>query len=123
MLQAAGRCGLSPREITDKLKDRGYDVTKRTIHRDLEGLQSAGVPVSESGSLSEDGGVRWTVDIAQLSSLRAGQSAVLKITTRQLAGLYFAKEQFKTLSKSELFTGQVFWLGAQKMPYLLRSRS
>lgn len=105
MLQAAGRRGLSPREITDKLKDRGYDVTKRTIHRDLEGLQSAGVPVSESGSLSEDGGVRWTVDIAQLSSLRAGQSAVLKITPRQLAGLYFAKEQFKTLSKSELFTG------------------
>jgi predicted DNA-binding transcriptional regulator YafY len=105
MLQAAGRRGLSPREITEKLKDRGYEVTKRTIHRDLEGLQAAGIPVSESGSKSDDGGVRWTIDVGQGTSVRSGQSAVLKISPRQLAGLYFAKEQFKTLARSELFTG------------------
>lgn len=105
MLQAAGRRGLSPREITEKLIDRGYDVTKRTVHRDIDGLQAAGIPVIESGSRSDDGGIRWKIDVGQGLAGRAGQSAVLKISSRQLAGLYFAKEQFKTLARSEIFSG------------------
>ena len=43
MLQAVGNRGLSPSEITEQLVDRGYTVTKRTIHRDIEGLLAAGM--------------------------------------------------------------------------------
>jgi predicted DNA-binding transcriptional regulator YafY len=104
MLQAAGTRGLSPAEITDQLTDRGYSVTKRTVHRDLEGLLAAGIPLTESGSKSDKGGVRWKVDISPRVA-RQSQAAVLKISQRQLAGLYLAKAQFKALSKNPLFAG------------------
>ena len=104
MLQAAGMRGLSPAEITEQLTDRGYSVTKRTVHRDIEGLLAAGIPLSESGSKSDQGGVRWKVDISAKIS-RQAQAAVLKISQRQLAGLYLAKAQFKALSKNPLFGG------------------
>lgn len=104
MLQAAGQRGLSPAEITDQLTERGYSVTKRTIHRDIEGLMAAGVPLAESGSLSAQGGVRWRVDVSPRIS-RGTPGGVLKISQTQLAGLYLAKAQLKALSKNPLFAG------------------
>ncbi len=104
MLQAAGNRGLSPAEITEHLADRGYAVTKRTIHRDLEGLLAAGIPLIESGSKSDQGGTRWKTDVSA-KNLRHTQAAVLKISQRQLAGLYLAKTQFKALAKNPLFMG------------------
>lgn len=104
MLQAAGARGLSPGEITEQLSDRGYSVTKRTIHRDIEGLLAAGIPLTESGSKSEQGGVRWKVDVNHKLG-RQVQAAVLKISQNQLAGLYLAKAQFKALAKNPLFAG------------------
>jgi predicted DNA-binding transcriptional regulator YafY len=104
MLQAAGSRGLSPAEITDQLRERGYSVTKRTVHRDMEGLMAAGVPLMESGSRSAQGGVRWKVDITCKLS-RLANSAVLKISQNQLAGLYLAKAQLKALANNPLFAG------------------
>jgi predicted DNA-binding transcriptional regulator YafY len=104
MLTAAGGQGLSPAEILERMKDRGYSVTKRTIHRDIEGLQVAGFPVTESGSKSDKGGIRWKVDISA-SAARSGHSSALKINPQQLAGLYLAKAQFKSMAQNPLFSG------------------
>ncbi len=100
MLTAAGTKGLAPAEILARLVERGYLVTKRTIHRDIEGLQAAGFPVAESGSKSGMGGVRWKVDVPTTAN-----GAIVKINKQQLAGLYLAKTQLRSMASNPLFAG------------------
>ena len=49
------RAGLRVGEIHHRLKDDGFEVDKRTVHRDLELLQGAHIPLESEGNGPENG--------------------------------------------------------------------
>ncbi len=53
--------GLTVDEITEQLCTMGHDVSKRTVYRDLLGLQKAGFGLIEKG-VSETQGIKWMLD-------------------------------------------------------------
>lgn len=53
--------GLSATEIKDQLNDRGFEVTLRTIYRDIEALKSAGFAIDEK-RLDQKNGHKWILD-------------------------------------------------------------
>lgn len=53
--------GLTVPEILQRINDRGFMVSKRTVYRDLQALEGAGFPVAEVEKDSESGLIRWTL--------------------------------------------------------------
>lgn len=76
--------GLSVSDLVDRLHDRGFEVGKRTVYRDLDALRAAGFPLDERGK-SEEQGTRWTLE----RSTRVNHYLVLGV--RELFALYLAR--------------------------------
>ena len=76
--------GMSVTELYDRVKDRGFELGKRTIYRDLEALSLAGFPLfPEEGS--DENATRWRLE----RSTRINQYFVL--TARELFALFLAR--------------------------------
>ncbi len=82
--------GLSAADICKRLNDRGHDVGKRTVYRDLQALGKAGFPVFEEG-LDEVNAQRWKLN----RSTRNNDYLVLSV--RELLALYFARSPLNPL--------------------------
>lgn len=90
------RYGLSAAEISSKLAERGIEVSKRTVYRDLDALKVAGFPLDMKGK-NDDQGTRWTLEKA--SSL----SHHLILSSQELWGLYFARKLLSPLEKTPFY--------------------
>lgn len=88
--------GLSVAELATRLKDRGFDVGKRTIYRDLEALKASGFPLEESGK-SDDQGARWRLE------RQAKAHHHLALSSRELLGLYMARSVFSPLKETPFY--------------------
>ena len=77
--------GLSSGELHDRLLGRGVSVSSRTIYRDLEALERAGIPIHPSEACDEKGALRWKLE----RTYSVGKSLVLSI--RELFALYMAR--------------------------------
>ena len=76
--------GMTVSELYDRIKDRGFELGKRTIYRDLEALSLAGFPLfPEEGS--DENATRWRLE----RSTRINQYFVL--TARELFALFLAR--------------------------------
>jgi predicted DNA-binding transcriptional regulator YafY len=76
--------GMSVTELYDRVKDRGFELGKRTIYRDLEALSLAGFPLfPEEGS--DENATRWKLE----RSTRINQYFVL--SARELFALFLAR--------------------------------
>jgi predicted DNA-binding transcriptional regulator YafY len=53
--------GLTALELRERLLDRGSDVSKRTVYRDLEALADAGFPLSEGAENENGEATRWVL--------------------------------------------------------------
>ena len=88
--------GLSPSELESRLKERGFDVSTRTIYRDLEALRAAGFPMNESGK-SDKMGTRWTLErVTKVSHY-------LVLTSRELLALYLARMVLEPLRDTPFY--------------------
>ncbi len=76
--------GLTASDLVARLHDWGFEVTKRTVYRDLEALRAAGFPLDERGK-SDEQGTRWTLE----RNARVTQYLVLNV--RELFALYLAR--------------------------------
>jgi proteasome accessory factor B len=85
--------GLSAAQITERLNDRFFDVSKRTVYRDLEALRAAGFSLSETGS-TDDNGTKWTLD----RNLKMG----LVFHPRELIALYLSRNILACLNETPL---------------------
>lgn len=82
--------GLSVADLTSRLNDRGFEVGKRTVYRDLEALKAAGFPLDTSGK-SEDNAIRWRLD------LKTNLTHQLVFNIKELYSLYLIKGVVSTL--------------------------
>lgn len=89
--------GSTVNELLSKLKDRGHQVEKRTVYRDLEALQAAGFPLQESGQSDDTGATRWTLE----KVTRINEHFVL--TARELLALYMAKGVLAPLRETPFY--------------------
>lgn len=87
--------GLSVLEIWERLTDRGHEIGKRSVYRDLDALNQAGFPVFPSG----DDGVksRWKLERA------ARVTGYLMLSARELLALYLARASLTPLSSTPFF--------------------
>ena len=92
----ASRYGMSASDITARLADRGFEVTKRTVYRDLEALKAAGFPLDEKGRDS-DNGAQWTLE--NTTKL----SHYLVLNSRELMALYLARGMLSPLKETPFF--------------------
>jgi proteasome accessory factor B len=77
--------GLSALEIKEKLEDRGFDVSKRTVYRDLEALSEAGFPLFPQEPQEDENVTRWVLE----RSTRINQ--YLALSTKELFALHLAR--------------------------------
>jgi predicted DNA-binding transcriptional regulator YafY len=90
------RFGLTVSDITEMMLERGYDVQKRTIYRDLEALQAAGFPLESQGS-SDDHASRWTMEH------EAKVGGYLTLGARELLALYLARSVLAPLEHTPFY--------------------
>jgi len=83
-LLEGARLGLSVAEITVRLQERGFEIAKRTVYRDLEALLAAGFPLTKQG-INNDLGTRWTLE----QNTKIQQHLILN--SRELFALYLAR--------------------------------
>jgi proteasome accessory factor B len=95
LLEAAPH-GLSVTDLADRLHERGFEVGKRTIYRDLDALRAAGFPLEERGK-SEDQGTRWTLE----RTTRVSHYLVLN--ARELMALYLARGALTPLKDTPFY--------------------
>ena len=88
--------GLSVAEITTKLENRGVEISKRTVYRDLEAIMAAGFPLSEKGK-TDDQGTKWVLE----TQSHLGQP--LTLTFSELWSLYFARNALKNLENTPFY--------------------
>lgn len=88
--------GLTVGELGDRLEERGYEVGKRTLYRDLEALRLAGFPLEEKGK-SDDMGVRWTLE------RNARINHYLVLSSRELLALYLARSVLEPLRETPFY--------------------
>ncbi|MGE0174338.1 MAG: helix-turn-helix transcriptional regulator [Oligoflexales bacterium] len=86
--------GLSALQITDRLNDRFFEVSKRTVYRDLEALRAAGFSLDEAGSTDKNG-TRWTLE----RNVKVG----LALNSRELIALYLARKSLDPLKESPFY--------------------
>jgi len=92
------RIGLSALEIFEKINKQGYEASKRTVYRDLEALQQAGFPLTntDDGNENTDGAL-WILD------RNARINDYLALNFRELASLYMARASLSPLRDTPLF--------------------
>lgn len=95
LLEAAPH-GLTVGDLLSRLEDRGYDVGKRTVYRDLDALRTAGFPLEEKGK-SEDAGARWTLERA------ARINRYLNLSLRELLALYMTRSVLLPLKETPFY--------------------
>ena len=88
--------GLSVSDLCDRLHDRGFEVGKRTVYRDLDALRSAGFPLNEKGK-DDVNGTRWTLEKT------TKVSHYLVLSARELIALYLAKGMLSPLKETPFF--------------------
>ena len=88
--------GLSVADLESRLKDRGFEVGKRTIYRDLEALKAAGFPLEEKGK-SDENGTRWTLERS------AKVNHYLVLNSRELMALFMARSMLAPLRETPFF--------------------
>ncbi len=88
--------GLTVADLVKHLDDRGFDVGKRTVYRDLDALRAAGFPLEERGK-SDDQGTRWTLERA----MRVNHYLVLN--ARELLSLYLARSVLMPLKETPFY--------------------
>lgn len=100
--------GLTVVELTRELNDRGHEVGRRTVYRDLEAMAAAGFPVFQKESESAEIGAKWilekTVRINQYLALSPRELVALWMArgiSRSLASAPFYKDLEKAFSKIE----------------------
>ncbi len=76
--------GLTAQELRGRMEDRGFEVSQRTIYRDLDALRGAGFPLDEKVSDGNEGS-RWTLD----RTTKIHQHLV--INSREILALCLAK--------------------------------
>lgn len=90
--------GLTVNEIESRAKDRGFDASKRTIYRDLEALNQAGLPIYEKDDDSRDSSAKvWVID----RTTKINQYLVL--TPKELVSLYLARGVLSPLRDTPFF--------------------
>ncbi|MBI2603184.1 MAG: WYL domain-containing protein [Deltaproteobacteria bacterium] len=88
--------GLSAGDLVIRLQDRGFDVGKRTVYRDLEALRAARFPLEEKGK-DESYGARWTLEkTTKLNNY-------LIFSARELLALYFARNVLSPLKDTPFY--------------------
>lgn len=88
--------GLSVSDLCDRLHDRGFEVGKRTVYRDLDALRSAGFPLNEKGK-DDVNGTRWTLEKT------TKVSHYLVLSARELIALYLARGMLSPLKETPFF--------------------
>jgi predicted DNA-binding transcriptional regulator YafY len=88
------RVGLRVGEIHDRLKNEGFDVHKRTVHRDLELLQAAHVPVESEGNGAES---RWR--LAPFAEIKQN----VQFTYQEIFALYVARNSLDFLKGTPIY--------------------
>lgn len=88
------RAGLRVGEIHDRLKHDGFEVDKRTVHRDLELLQGAHIPLETEGSGPES---RWKM--APFAEIKQH----IQFTYHEIFALYVARKSLDHLKGTPLF--------------------
>lgn len=91
------RNGLTAAQLADRLHERGFSVSKRTVYRDLEALQAAGFPLIDGGTDFEHG-TKW---VLETTATKVGQHFVL--TSRELIALYLAKRCLQPLQETPFY--------------------
>ncbi len=94
--------GLTVAELWDRVKDRGHEVSRRTVYRDLEALNDAGFPLFSEGA---DESARWKLE----RDARVAQYLVL--SARELFALYLARESLMSLKGTVFYQDLVTAFG------------
>lgn len=89
--------GLTAKEILDRLKGWGVDVTERTVYRDLEGLKEIGFPLEVRGT-SVEGAERWTLE----KTTRITEYLVLN--AREVLALFLARKMLTPLQDTPFYS-------------------
>lgn len=88
--------GLTVLDLADRLHERGFEVGKRTVYRDLDALRAAGFPLDEKGK-SDDQGTRWTLE----KNTRVNGYLILSV--RELFALYLARAAMTPLKETPFY--------------------
>jgi predicted DNA-binding transcriptional regulator YafY len=88
--------GLTVAGLTERMNERGFEVGKRTIYRDLEALQAAGFPLNFTGK-SDDQAARWTLE----RNMKVGHH--LALSSRELLALYLARSILAPLKETPFY--------------------
>lgn len=88
------RAGLRVGEIHERLGHDGFEVDKRTVHRDLELLQGAHIPLETEGSGPES---RWKM--APFAEIKQH----IQFTYHEIFALYVARKSLEHLRGTPLF--------------------
>jgi predicted DNA-binding transcriptional regulator YafY len=106
--------GLTVVDLVSKLRDRGFDVGKRTVYRDLDALRVAGFPIAERGK-SDDQGTLWALE----RNTKVNHHLILD--SKELLGLYLAKSVLAPLKETPFYQDLVTTF--QKIEDMLGSKS
>ena len=90
------RFGLTVSDITNMMLERGYDIQKRTVYRDLEALQAAGFPLESKGDTDKMAS-RWTIE----RDAKVGE--YLTLGARELLALYLARSVLAPLEQTPFY--------------------
>ena len=88
--------GLTMNDLREKVREAGYEVSVRSLYRDLEALQSFGLPLTETANTTSQG-TRWKLD----HHTKIGQ--YLALSGRELMALYLAKHLLAPLKDTPFY--------------------
>ena len=88
--------GLTAAQILSRLQERGFEINKKTVYRDIEGLKTMGVHLIEKGK-DDDNGVRWAIE----KNTKIGHYLIL--SAKELMALYFAKGALSPLKDTPFY--------------------
>ena len=88
--------GLTATQILSRINDQGYEINKKTVYRDLEGLKAMGVPLIEKGR-DDDNGIRWAIE----KNTKVGHYLIL--SARELMALYLARGVLAPLKETPFY--------------------
>lgn len=94
MLEGAPH-GLTVHEIFTRLINDQFEVTKRSVYRDLDALCASGFPLTEEGT--DDRTKRWKVN----RTLKVGKNILLQ--PRELIALYLSKNALAPLQETPFY--------------------